>query len=636
MAEEIIYNIKADTKDAEKGISKLNKAVGAVGGASAKSTKGLGLLKKGVKGIGVALKSAGIGLVVAALGALFEVMRKNQKVLDAITTATNFIQVAFTAVTDAVSKAYDSVKESTGGFDALKKVMGGLLTLAITPLKLAFYELNLALQAVKLGYEKMFGDDESVEKVKADMAETTKAIKQVALDAVQAGKDMVNNISEAVTEVSVGVSAVVDEVGKIDPKKLLDTATNMTKLGNNAAIAAAKQAQLVEEYDRQAESLRQIRDDESLSIEERKKANDELGKVLKKQEEAMLKQADLQVANARAQYEVNKNQENYIALIDAETNRKGVLAQINGFVSEQKVNQIALLKEERDVTNSLGESESKIVIEKQRANAALIQNQQDRITRLIELNEIEAGVESERLQAIIDNENAGTQAKADAQIALNEFLAKNGIERAQLNRDLQNQEVEDEKTAAEAKRQIREANFNNLSAGIGLLKSLAGKNKTLQKAALIAENAVGISRTIIQTQASNAATIAQGAALAIPTSGASVAAAAKLVLANKVAAGISIATSIAATAKGLSALGGGGSPSSGASVGGGGGASPAPQSPTFNVVGQSPASANNVADNADAQIENSNNNPTRAYVVSTDISSQQQLDRDIESDNTLG
>jgi hypothetical protein len=61
-----------------------------------------------------------------------------------------------------------------------------------------------------------------------------------------------------------------------------------------------------------------------------------------------------------------------------------------------------------------------------------------------------------------------------------------------------------------------------------------------------------------------------------------------------------------------------------------------PSSPSFNVVGQSPASANNVADNANLQIENSNNNPTRAYVVSTDISNQQQLDRDIETDNSLG
>ena len=634
MAEEIIYNIKADTSDAEKGIENLSNKVKDIEGSSKKGSKGLGLFKKGIKGIGTAIKASGLGLLAGLMGAIFEVMRKNQKVLDAIETVTNFIAVGFSAVSDAVSSAYKQVTDSTDGFDALGKVMSGVLTLAVTPLKLAFYELKLAMQTLKVGYENLFGDDASVQKAKDDLAETTLAIKQVALDAIDAGKKVYKNIGEAASEVSEGVSAVVTEVGKIDAKKLVDAASNMTKLGNAAAIAAAKQAGLVEEYDRQAETQRQIRDDESLSIEARKKANDELGKILEKQQEAMLKEADLQLNNARAQYEVNKNQENYLALIEAETNRKGVLAQINGFVSEQKVNNIALLKEERELTNSLGESESKVAIEKQRAEADLMRNEQDRINRLIEINELEKEVEADRLQSIIDNENAGTQAKIDAQIALNEFLAANGIERAALTKQLSEQEVEDERIAAEAKRVIREANLGNASAAIGLLKSISGDNKNLQKAALIAENALGISKTIIQTQASNAATIAQGAALAIPTGGASVAAAAKLVAANKISAGISIATSIAATAQGLKGIGAGGGGATGISVPGG--STSQPSSPSFNVVGQSPASANNVADNANTQIDNSNNNPTRAYVVSTDISSQQQLDRDIETDNTLG
>lgn len=627
MAEEIIYNIKADTKDAEKSIDNLNSKVSGVEAAGKKGSKGLSSLKKGVKGIGVALKAAGIGVLVTILGALFEVMRKNQKVLDAISTATNFISVAFNAVTDALSKAYDSVTESTDGFDALGKVMSGLLTLAVTPLKLAFYELKLALQSLKVGYETMFGNDESIQQAKSDLAETTEAIKQVAKDAIDAGKSIYNNISEAVDEVGEGVSAAVTEISKIDPKKLLETSSNMTKLGNASAIAAAKQAQLVEEYDRQAETQRQIRDDESLSIEERKKANEELGKILKKQEEAMLKEADLQLANAQAQYEVNKNQENYLALIEAETNRKGVLAQINGFVSEQKVNQIALLKEEREITNSLGESESKIAIEKQKNAANEILIAQDRLTRLLEINQSEGEIEANRLQAIIDNENAGTQAKADAQIALNEFLATNGNERVKLQADLNKQIIEDDRATAEAKVAIQNEALRVAGFGFKMLGDLAGKNKTLQAASIIGENAVGIAKQIINTQAANAV------AAPLLSNPFTAAAGAAALLRNKVSLGIGIATSVAATAKGLASLGKGGSP--GASAGANG-ASAAPRGPSFNVVGQSPASVGSNQDSANLQIENSNNNPTRAYVVSTDISSQQQLDRDIETDNSLG
>ena len=148
-----------------------------------------------------------------------------------------------------------------------------------------------------------------------------------------------------------------------------------------------------------------------------------------------------------------------------------------------------------------------------------------------------------------------------------------------------------EKEAATAKKSIRAANISNISSGISLVKSLAGDNKAIQAGAIIAENAVGIARTIISTQASNAAVIAEGAALAIPSAGASVAAASALVASNNIAAGISIAASAVAAAQGLSALGkgggGGGAKAPSGGGGGGGGGTPAPQmmSGEFNLSG---------------------------------------------------
>jgi hypothetical protein len=137
------------------------------------------------------------------------------------------------------------------------------------------------------------------------------------------------------------------------------------------------------------------------------------------------------------------------------------------------------------------------------------------------------------------------------------------------------EEIENEKAVFEAKQAIRDANVSNIEAGFGLLKTLAGENEGLQAGAIIGESAAGVARTIINTQTSNAATVAQGAALAIPTAGASVAAAAKLVASNNISAGIAIATNIAATAKALSQLGGGGGAGGSAS-----GGSPAPTSTT--------------------------------------------------------
>ena len=94
---------------------------------------------------------------------------------------------------------------------------------------------------------------------------------------------------------------------------------------------------MVEQYDRQAEQLRQIRDDERFSIEERRKANDQLLQVLAEQEAAMLKQADAQVASAQADLAKNKSIENQVALTEALANKEGVLAQIEGLKVRTKI-----------------------------------------------------------------------------------------------------------------------------------------------------------------------------------------------------------------------------------------------------------------------------------------------------------
>lgn len=638
MAKKVVVDIDVNSKSAVKGIDKVNDAlketrkgaskasddVESIGESSSKAgkkgQKGLGLFSKGVKGIGGALKAAGIGILLTIMTAVFEVMRKNQKVLDAIETATNFVAVGFKAVTDAVTNAYDIITQSTDGFDAMKKVVNGLIDIALSPLKLIFYELQLAMQVVKLGYEQMFGDEESVLKAKANIDETTKAIKDLAKDTIQAGKDVVNNFSEAVGEASDAVNVIGNELGKIDPAKLLETASVMTNLGNAAEIAAVKQAGLVEEFDRLAEKQRQIRDDESASIEDRKKANDELLTILKKQEVEMLKAADAQLASARAQYTVNGNQENYIALLEAENNRKGVLAQITGFLSEQKVNDIALQKEQIELTNSEANAESALSFAKQKFAAEQIENELLRLEKLVEINELEAEIESERLQAIVDNATAGTQAKIDAQIILDEFINTNGEENVELKKKLGLQEVADAKAVAEAKKGIMMANLNNISGGFALLGQIAGKNKALQAAALIGESAASVAKTVIATQAANAITLAQGAALAIPTFGASTATAAALIGANNVSAGISIAAQVAATAKGLSSLGGGGSAPS---IPNTPSAPSSPNVPNFNTVGQS--GTNQLA----SAIGGQSQQPIQTYVVSTEMTSAQALERSI-------
>ena len=83
--------------------------------------------------------------------------------------------------------------------------------------------------------------------------------------------------------------------------------------------------------------------------------------------------------------------------------------------------------------------------------------------------------------------------------------------------------------------------------------------------------------------------------------------------------GVGIAASVAATAKGLSALGKGGAPSAGGAEGGAAGGATAP---AFNLVEGSES-------NAIQQSIQGQENAVKAYVVSGEVTTAQSADRNI-------
>jgi hypothetical protein len=179
-------------------------------------------------------------------------------------------------------------------------------------------------------------------------------------------------------------------------------------------------------------------------------------------------------------------------------------------------------------------------------------------------------------------------------------------------------QLENIKAYQEAEQAIRMANLDNAAAGVALLKDLAGENRKLQALGIAAENAVGIAKIIISTQAANAAAKLKYAA--IPGG---VALAAAEITANKISAGIGIAASVAAAAKGIASLKESASLDSGGDLGGDAGTEVI--APEFNVVGDS--SVNQLA-----QLQQT---PTQAFVVSGEVTSAQALDRNRVTNATL-
>ena len=218
----------------------------------------------------------------------------------------------------------------------------------------------------------------------------------------------------------------------------------------------------------------------------------------------------------------------------------------------------------------------------------------------------------------------------DEQIALlNEGVdAEQEIEtRSNENKKLSSEErINIAKAEAQQKKDIQDAEFALASGAVNFLKEIGGKNKAIQKAAIIAENAIGIGKMIIANNAANIGALATPQAIA--TSGA---AAAPVIAMNNITTALGVATTIAATAKALSAVGGGSAGGGGTTAPKGGGAMGGSSSPPqFNVVGAS--GTNQIAQAIGGQQQQ----PIQAYVVAGAVTTSQALNRSIIANASMG
>ena len=303
------------TKDAQGGFTKVGSAI---------------------KGMGTALKAAGIGLVVALFAKLMDVFRQNQKVLDFFNIAMESLSIAFNdlfkflennigAVTGFFKDIFENPKEKIEQFG--KSIKENLIE-RFESLMDTFGHLGKALKHLFAGeFEEAWG-----------------SVKDAGKESI----DVMTGVDNSVDKITETVTTATEAIKKY-AKSTIDTATNMVELRKESELAQVQVQGLIEEYDRQAEKLRQVRDDETKTFEERIAANEELGRVLKEQEEEMLKLIDIRIKEAELDLAKNDSVENQIKLQEALNEKKAVEAQITGFQSEQLVNQVSLQKEQTQV-----------------------------------------------------------------------------------------------------------------------------------------------------------------------------------------------------------------------------------------------------------------------------------------------
>jgi len=405
-----------------------------------------------------------------------------------------------------------------------------------------------------------------------------------AAQGVEKFKGVTDTVKEGVSEftgkLKEGVETFKDyvtETGK--------SVKNSVDLANAARLAAAEQEKQRLVTLQAAEEQRQIRDDVSQSIEDRIAANEKLGQILQEGAEEELRLAELQIAAAEAKAALNEDSiEAQEELIRAQNLLLEVTERIGGIESEQLTNRNTLIQESVDLQTNLLQQTFDLEEAERQSLINLTDNEFEKLRIQQEAAEarkqlaLDVFAEQERL---LDKESAAFK---EAQAEKTRLVAEANAEEELLDKNL------------------ADMKFNLAKDGLKAIAGALNENSAAAKAALTAE-------AIMSTY--KAATTALDSKPFFPLG--------LIGFATALTTGFSAVKNIVSTK-----VPGGGAGSAGVSAAA---ASPVAQAPAFNVVGSSPL--NQIAETLN------NQQPTRAYVVSGDVTTAQQLDRNIINESGI-
>ncbi len=609
-------NTVSGLKDTEKGLESVSNG--------AKSTS------KGLKGISTAWKAIGFGAILGILKKFGDLLMENQQIANTVNAVFEAMGIVVKQITTAFANTFKRVSEATGGFDALGKVLGGALTIAINSVVGVVQGLVLGVKKAQLAWEESFfgdKDPETIKRLQTDIEEVGNKLDETGNKIKNGGKQIADNFGEAISEVgelATGVTkAVSNSIKEIDVKSALADGKRLVASKNNFERLAQQQQRLVEQYDLQAERLRQIRDDESKSTEERIKANDELGQVLLEQNAAEKKTVQARIdALLLEQRLKGKSIELSNEIFELQTEMLAIDAKVAGFESEQQTNKNSLLREEVDLKNELaliGKTESEREIAdataEYEAKKLLIEQQ---ITDETERKRYLEALEKEHLTNV-------QTIKDEAQAEEDEKDRERKEKKAEENAEIVQKEIELEKSRVEAKEQALDQISNifgaesNMGKAALIAKQLLAAKEMLIDLGVIKSKATKTIVTANMDAAKSGTAIATGAAetakIGFPQN------IPMLIGYAATAAGIfsSIKSALSTTKNVAGKYGSGGGsanllnpPTATASV-----------PPAFNVVGAS--DTNQLADAIGGQSQE----PVRAFVVSNDVTTAQSMDRNI-------
>ena len=515
-------------QEAASKTDEANEAIKGTGEAAAGSKSGLAGMLDGFK----AIVMNPIGLVLVALvgavkfvtEALSGSEQASNKLSQGFAYLGGFIQPLKDAVIFAFGKISEAIASPGETFD---KMIDGIETAVdywkdniLAPYLSAWKLLGLAIfkqiTKIRLAWNNLTGDVEESDELQKKLKEIEEDITANQKVITDAAETLKNDVVDAVESVVEGVKTYIEEADKLGDKlsALVKEEQRLLAVRRTQEVQNAKSLADIEK-------LKVIRDDEAQSLQDRIKANEEIGAIEKQRVESAISLAEAELNATRRNMQLKGRS---TELLDLEKEKLIEIQELRsenaGIENEQIVNNTALRKEQFDKEVQLIDAKRDLdaILEEDAVKLAeaVVKAEEDKILKLKELGLEENQVYRDTQGALALAQQEAIKAKLDAQKEADEKLKEKKIKDAA-------DSVKLAKETADRELKIKEA-FNSGMIGFSdALTGALGENSKLaaniQKAialrAIAIDTAQAISALVKNSQANPANAISFGGAGAL-------------------------------------------------------------------------------------------------------------------------
>jgi hypothetical protein len=609
MAEEIKYNIIADTSQAQKSFSKMEDSVKGLDKSLDKGEKGLKDVGKAadssknkLASLGGLIKQGfGLGIGIKLFDTFSQKLMENERIAKLFEAAMNVVVGVINGVVEVIEPAIDWMaklfKEPKVWWDdlvdSLKRggqwIKDNLIDLVLNKFVEWANNAQIAVLNLRKAWNEFTNDTEEAAKITQQITD----LQNQNIELAKQNAKKVENIKTVVNDVVDFTKKAVTTIGK-NIKNVTDNQDFLLTYEKNLGRLQRAYQRIATEAEIEAEKTRQRRDDENVSIQDRIKANEELALVLEKNKQKEIAAQESIIAHMQKELSIKKRNAELSNRIEEEKLKLFEIEnKYTGQLSEQLSNINGLRNEEFGILKTTADAKQEVYKMEVETNAELERN------------------DVKRLQMQIDNVDLVYNKKVEA-LDKELALAKEGTARY---------------AEIQAERMVVDAEYTNNKKKLS--KDLAMAEKAQQYAQLDATKTFLAGAQALFKENSKAAVAASIGQAVIDTY-----VAANKVLSdplvpfpfNIVAAAGMVATGLANVKKIYEA-----SSKMGVDTGGGAGGG-STGGPSIGVVGGQVDSSTQVARSVQGAI----GGPQKAYVVGNDVTSRQSLDRRISQNATLG